>query len=86
VHTSTNRDKIDDNVEVVGVVAEDEKIADVLDHHQGSGKKEDVDYPASKGTFGSHSPCTPASSFLLELLRVHPRIGSENNHPLNKQN
>jgi hypothetical protein len=84
-HTSTNLDKIDDNVEVVGVVAEDEKIAEGLDHHQGSGKKEDVDYPASKGTFGSHSPCIPASSFLLELLRVHPRIGSENNHPLNKK-
>jgi hypothetical protein len=84
VHTSMNRDKIDDNVVVVGVVAEDEKIVDVLDHHQGSGKKEDVDYLASRGTVGSHSPCIPASSFPLELLRVHPRIGSENNHPLNK--
>jgi len=46
VHTSTNRDKIDDNVEVVGVVAEDEKIAYVLDHHQRSGRKEGADYQA----------------------------------------
>jgi hypothetical protein len=86
VHTSMNRDMIDGNVEDVGVVAEDEKIVDESDHHQGLGRKEGVDYPASRGTFGSHSPCIPASSSPLELLRVHPRIGSEKNHPLNKKN
>ena len=84
-HTSLNPDRIDDNVEVIGVVEVDEKIADVLDRHQVLENKEDVGYPALKGTVGLRSPCIPASSFPLELLLFHPRIGSENNHPLRKK-
>jgi hypothetical protein len=48
--------KTGDNAVVVGMAEEGEKIVDEPDHHQESGKKEDVGYPASKGICGSHSP------------------------------
>ena len=48
--------KTGDNAVVVGVAEEDGKIVDESDRHQGSGKKEDVGSPASKGISGLRSP------------------------------